>query len=109
MQNVHDLHSQDNHKTPPRFAFGVYDTKLQILAAIDHVLQHVIDSVLVNSGAFGNNLTHFAAHAANKAGGAGFETCTADRLRKCDANRDRKPPANQSRNVRACGDSVRAE
>jgi hypothetical protein len=39
----------------------------QFLAAINHVLQHVIDCVLVYASSFSDNLTHFPPHAADEA------------------------------------------
>jgi hypothetical protein len=45
---------------------------LQIFAAIDHILEHVIDRVLVHSGAFGNDLAHLTTHLAQKTRGTRF-------------------------------------
>src|SRR5215210_4402450 len=71
MEHVHYLHSQHYHDTTTRFAEGGCYTKFQFFAAVDHILQHVIDRVLMDASAFGNDLSHFAPHLANKTCGAG--------------------------------------
>src|SRR5215211_4201585 len=78
MEHVHYLHSQHYHDTTTRFAEGGCYTKFQIFAAVDHILQHVIDRVLMHAGAFSNDLPHFAPHLAHEAGRAG--PCLVSRL-----------------------------
>jgi hypothetical protein len=73
MEHVHYLHSQHYHDTSTRFAEGGCDTKFQFFTAIDHVLQHVIDRVLVHAGAFGDYLSHFATHLAKETRSAWFD------------------------------------
>src|SRR5215213_8284816 len=70
MKHIHYLHSQHYHDTTTRFAEGGCYTKFQFFAAIDHILQHVIDRVLVYAGAFSNHLSHLATHLAHEARGA---------------------------------------
>jgi len=72
MEHVHYLHSQHYHDTAARFAKGGCYTKFQFFAAIDHVLQHVIDRVLVHAGALSNDLSHFSAHRAKETRSARF-------------------------------------
>ena len=64
MEHVHYLHSQHYHYAT-RSRKGLLP-ELQIFAAIDRVLQHTIDRVLVHAGAFGDDLSHFATHLAQK-------------------------------------------
>src|SRR2546425_8051404 len=71
MQHVHHLDGQDNHDAPASLSRGSCHTQLELFTAVDHILQHVIDCVLVNSGSLGNDLTNFATHAAEKTCGAG--------------------------------------
>src|ERR1051325_2592138 len=70
MEHVHYLHSQHYHDTTTRFAEGGCYSKFQFFTPIDHILQHVIDCVLMHAGAFSNDLPHFAPHLPNEAGGA---------------------------------------
>jgi len=70
MEHVHYLHSQRYHDTSARFAEGGCYTKFQFFTTIDHILQHVIDRVLMHAGAFGNDLSHFTTHLAKKERGA---------------------------------------
>src|SRR5215470_347611 len=69
MKHVHYLHSEHYHDTTARFAEGGCDTKFQIFAAIDHVLQHVIDRVLVHACTFSDDLSHLESHLAQKTDG----------------------------------------
>src|SRR6185369_4122460 len=66
MEHVHYLHSQHYHDTSARFAEGGCYTKVQFFTTSDHILQHVIDRVLMHAGAFSNDLTHFATHFAKE-------------------------------------------
>src|SRR6185437_5879989 len=70
MKHVHYLHSQHYHDTSARFAEGGCDTKFQFFAAVDHVLQDVIDGVLVHASAFSDDLSDLASHLAQKTRGA---------------------------------------
>ena len=72
MEHVHYLHSQHYHDTSARFAEGGCYTKFQFFTAIDHVLQHVIDRVLVHARAFSNDLSHLTTHLAKEARSARF-------------------------------------
>src|ERR1700752_329863 len=72
MEHVHYLHSQHYHDTSARFAEGGCYTKFQFFTAIDHVLQYVIDRVLMHTSAFSNDLSYFATHLAKKHRGARF-------------------------------------
>jgi hypothetical protein len=72
MEHVHYLHSQHYHDTSARFAEGGCYTKFQFSTTIDHVLQHVIDCVLMHAGALGNDLSHFTTHLAKKHRSARF-------------------------------------
>src|SRR5215217_9018964 len=71
MKHVHYLHSQHYHDTTTRFAEGGCYSKFQFFAAVDHILQHVIDRVLMHTSALRNYLTHFAPHLANETRGTG--------------------------------------
>ena len=71
MEHIHYLHSQHYHDTTTRFAEGGCYTKFQIFAAVDHILQHVIDGVLMHAGAFSNDLPDLATDLTNEAGGTG--------------------------------------
>src|SRR5215213_3818066 len=66
MKHIHYLHSQHYHDTTTRFAEGGCYTKFQFFAAIDHILQHVIDRVLVDPCAFSNDLSHLATDVPNE-------------------------------------------
>jgi hypothetical protein len=72
MEHFHYLHSQRYHDTTTRFAKGGCHAKLQLFAAIDHVLQHVIDRVLMHACTISNDLSHLSAHLAKETRGAGF-------------------------------------
>ena len=66
MQHVHYLNCQHNHHAPACFARRTGYAQFQILAAVDHVCEHMIDGVLVYAGSFSNDLAHFATYAAQK-------------------------------------------
>src|SRR5688572_7774726 len=70
MEHVHYLHSQHYHYTTTRLSKRCGDTQFQIFATIDHVLQHVIDRVLVHAGAFRDDLSHLTTYTPD-------ETCCA--------------------------------
>src|SRR5712675_1703960 len=70
MEHIHYLNSQHNHNATSRFSCWCGDAQLQFFTAVDHVFEYMVDSVLMNSRSLGNNLSHFAANAANKACGA---------------------------------------
>ncbi len=71
MKHVHYLDRQHNHHLPSSFAGRSHQAQLQFLAAIDHVLQDMIDGVLVNSGPVGNDLANFATNATKETRGTG--------------------------------------
>src|ERR1043166_924189 len=66
MKHVHYLHSQHYHYMTTRFAEGGCYAQPQFFATIDHVLEHVIDRVLVHARAVGNDLSHFTTYLAQK-------------------------------------------
>src|SRR6267142_37763 len=70
MQYVHNLNCQDNHYATASLSFRRRHAQLQILATIDHILEHVVDSVLMNAGAFSDYLANFTPNAAEKTSGA---------------------------------------
>jgi hypothetical protein len=74
MQYVHYLHCQHNHYSPACLSFWSSHAQLQFFAAIDHVLKHMIDSVLVNARYVSDYLSHFTPDAAEETGGAWFLT-----------------------------------
>jgi hypothetical protein len=69
MEHVHYLHSQHYHDTSARFAEGGCYTKFQFFTAIDHILHHVIDRVLMHAGTLGDDLSHLETHLEKKTRG----------------------------------------
>src|SRR5215212_1696094 len=83
MEHVHYLHSQHYHDMTARFAEGCCYAKSQFFAAVDHILQHVIDRVLMHAGAFSNDLSHLATDLAQETRSAG--QCLVPRIVREDA------------------------
>src|SRR5258705_4279688 len=76
MQPVHYLNCQDTHDTPTRRSCRDSYAQLKILAAINHVFEQMIDSVLMHASAFSNDLSNLAADCAEKTRGARLGTMT---------------------------------
>src|SRR5258705_13633620 len=66
MQHVHYLYRQNNHYTTARLSLWCSHAQLQLSATIDHILQHVVNGVLVDLGALSDELPHFMTYAADK-------------------------------------------
>src|SRR2546430_1502561 len=69
VQYIHNLYRENNHHAAPGFSGWSGHAQPQILAAIDHVLKHVIDSVLVHAGSVSDYLSYVPANLSQKAGG----------------------------------------
>src|SRR4029453_17476479 len=66
MKHVHYLNCQNDHHTTTRFSLRSYNTQPQFVTAIDHVLQNMINRVLMHSRSFSNYLSNFTTHTANE-------------------------------------------
>src|ERR1044072_4955050 len=78
MQDVHHLNCQHNHHAPAGIALRSNNTELQILTPVDHILENMIDCVLMDACSFGDDLSHLSPHATNETGSTWF--CPVSRI-----------------------------
>ena len=71
MQNVHYLNRHNDHNAPSRFPSGSGNAEFQILAAIDHVFEDMVDGVLMHARAVSDDFPHFAPNASQETRSAG--------------------------------------
>jgi hypothetical protein len=61
MQNVHNLYGQHYGDFSARLNLRQTQSKFQLLAAFNHMVEHVIDCVLVYAGTLAHELSQFRA------------------------------------------------
>ena len=66
VQVVHGLHGEQHGELLARLFFGHGEAQLQLAAARDHVLEHLVDRVLVDAGPAGDHAAHRAADAGDE-------------------------------------------
>src|SRR6185437_15908412 len=63
VQIVHRLHREHDCEVELRLGFRAFQPEVHLVSTLDHVLEYLVDRVLVLAGAGRNHSSHFLSHA----------------------------------------------
>jgi hypothetical protein len=66
---VHDLHGQHNKSIAPRLSLGSTQPKTKLATAFDHIIEDLVDRVLILTGPFTDRMTQLTSIPSQEHGG----------------------------------------